>query len=87
MKEILLITLAIFLISPFAHSSDSIKKNSRKLSRGIKIKVTASAELSNINEYCTRKMLQDWQDWWKEVKNPYIAQAVVYPSLVSATVC
>ena len=71
MKKLIPILL-IFAISSTALSSDSVRKNSRKLSRGIKIKVTASAELSNKNEYCTRQMLQDWQDWWKEVKKPYI---------------
>jgi hypothetical protein len=70
--KILLLSLVIFSISSFAHSSDSIKKNSRKLSRGIKIKVSVISDLSNSNEYCIKKMLQDWYDWWKEVESPYI---------------
>ena len=66
--------LALFIFSLSTHSicADSVKKKSRKLSRGIKIKVSVSTDLSNSNEYCTKKMLQDWQDWWKEVESPYI---------------
>jgi hypothetical protein len=68
----LLFTSIILSLSTIAFSADSVKKNSRSLSRGLKTKVIPTSELVKQNDFCTRKMLQDWKDWWKQVEKPYI---------------
>lgn len=64
--------LAFILLSSSTFSyAASIKKLQRKLSKELSVDLKISSSLIKSKDYCSKRMLESWLEWWDEVEPVY----------------
>lgn len=74
MNKLIKISLALItsvLVSSSIAQAASMRKLQRRLQRSLKVEIKINNELMRNKESCTRKLLDSWSSWWREVESPY----------------
>ena len=70
------LSLIVGILISSSASGASMRRLQKRLSKSLNTEIKINNQLMRNKETCTRKLLESWSGWWKNVESPYKEQYI-----------